>query len=239
MAVDLDLGKMIGPLPLGAWIGAVGGGLALLMYNRSHASAAPPVATSPDDAPESLNGEPGVGTGGWTYMPPQAPTGTDTGSVETEPDTNEAWGRRAVNGLIALGYPPAVSDAAIRKYLEGARLGAQEYTLVTIALGKYGAPPMILPAPMFGPPTLPKVTVGTAGKPVAVARKPPVSKPHVRHYIVRPGDTLSKIGKKYRVSWQSIYNANRKGKRRADGTPGMIVNANRISIGWKLVIPNS
>lgn len=227
MAVDLDLGKMVGPLPLGAWIGIVGGGLALTAYTRNRGVAESGPVAGPDDVPESLNGEPGVGTGGWTYTPP--PT-AESGSVESEPDTNESWGRRAVNGLIAQGYNAAVSDAAIRKYLEGAKLGAQEYTLVTIALGKYGAPPILLPAPVFGPPTLPKGTSGGAGKPTTVPKPKPVAKPHVRTYVVKPGDTLSGIGKKFKVSWQSIYNANRK---------KIGSNPNRISIGMRLVIPNS
>ncbi len=227
MALDLDLGKMIGPLPLGAWVATIGGGLALMAYTRRQSTD---IVTAPVEEMVSGNTEPGVGdgsVGGW--VPTYPSTGTGDDSVSGDPDTNEAWGRMAINGLIAMNYNPSVSDAAIRKYLEGAKLSASEYALVTIALGKYGAPPVVLPAPIFGPPTLPKVTTGTKGKPTAPTKPKPVSKPHVRYYTVRPGDTLSKIGKKYHVSWQSIYNANRK----------RIKNPNVIVPGWRLVIPNS
>lgn len=243
-----DFGKMVGPLPLGAWIGIVGGGLAFMAYSRSQSDSEP--LTEPVEEWEDTSIPAGVGvggtiggstdggnTGGWTYTPPVS----GGGSVAQEPDTNEAWGRRAVNGLIALGYDPAVSDSAIRKYMEGAALSASEYALVTIALGKYGAPPILLPAPFFAPPTLPKPPVAGApgaGKPAVVTKPKPVSKPKVRYYTVRPGDTLSKIGKKYNVGWQSIYNANRTGKKRADGSKGILSNPNLIRPGQKLVIPN-
>lgn len=235
MALDLDLGKMIGPLPLGAWLGTVGGGLALMAYQRSR-SAVEPASSGATEYAEDTSVPSGVGTGGWTYTPPGDTSADD---VSGEPETNESWGRKAVNGLIALGYDPAVSDSAVRKYLEGGNMGAKEYALVTVALGKYGAPPILLPAPVFAPPTLPKVGSGTAGKPTVVVRPKPVSKPHIRYYTVKPGDTLSRIGKRYGVSWQAIFNANRKGKRRADGKMGMIASANVVRPGWRIIIPNS
>lgn len=240
-----DFGKMVGPLPLGAWIGIVGGGLAFMAYSRSQTAEAPAEAFEEwedTSIPEgvgvggTVGGGAGGGSGGWTYTPPA----TDA-PVSQEPDTNEAWARRAVNGLIALGYDPAVSDSAVRKYMEGAAMGASEYALITIALGKYGAPPILLPAPFFGPPTMPKPPVAGApgaGKPAVVTKPKPVSKPKVRYYVVRPGDTLSKIGKKFGVGWQAIYNANRTGKKRADGSRGILSNPNRIVPGQKLIIPN-
>lgn len=237
MAVDLpDFGKMIGPLPLGAWLGVVGGGLGLMYYQRQQAAGSDGGYTgTADDQPieewEDISVPSGVGVGGFTYTPP-----TDTSAASNEPDTNEAWARRAVNGLIALGYDPAVSDAALRKYMEGAQLGASEYALVTIALGKYGAPPLLLPAPVFGPPTMPN-TAGGAGKPPATQKPAPVKKPGVRYYIVKPGQTLSGIAKRHGTTWQAVFNANKKGRKRADGTPGMISNPDRIQAGWRLILP--
>jgi nucleoid-associated protein YgaU len=46
-------------------------------------------------------------------------------------------------------------------------------------------------------------------------------------YEVRSGDSLSKIGQKYGVSWQDIYEANR----------GQIKDPDLIQPGWKLNIP--
>ncbi len=46
-------------------------------------------------------------------------------------------------------------------------------------------------------------------------------------YVVQSGDSLSKIGQKYGVKWQDIYEANR----------DQIKNPDLIHPGWKLKIP--
>lgn len=48
-----------------------------------------------------------------------------------------------------------------------------------------------------------------------------------REYTVENGDSLSKIGKAYGVSWQDIYEANK----------DIIKNPDLIEVGWKLKIP--
>ncbi|TDW49104.1 LysM domain-containing protein [Flavobacterium sp. 270] len=48
-----------------------------------------------------------------------------------------------------------------------------------------------------------------------------------REYTVENGDSLSKIGKAYGVSWQSIFEANK----------DIIKNPDLIQVGWKLKIP--
>jgi nucleoid-associated protein YgaU len=48
-----------------------------------------------------------------------------------------------------------------------------------------------------------------------------------REYTVENGDSLSKIGKTYGVSWQDIYEANK----------DIIKNPDLIEVGWKLKIP--
>jgi nucleoid-associated protein YgaU len=178
--------------------------------------------------------------------------------VSPAPATDEDWGTAATNWLIAKGYDPATADSAVRKYLESAQMSAQEFALITLALGALGAPPQILPAPVFGPPTAPvptppvttttppPVTTPTTPKPTPVVPKPkPKPKPapapkKITYYTVKPGDTLSGIALKYYHNghnWSPIYNANKHGVRRADGTTGMISNPNLIRVGWKLIIP--
>lgn len=46
-------------------------------------------------------------------------------------------------------------------------------------------------------------------------------------YVVSKGDNLSKIGKKYGLTWKEIYNANK----------DLIKNPDLIYPGWKLKIP--
>lgn len=231
-----DLGKMYGPLPLGAWIAVVGGGLGFALYTRKQTGST--TDTTGANSPVDTSGVPGVGAGGsGQFVDVTPPTGN--GDVAQAPTDNDSWGTQAINYLIAQGYDSTVSDSAIRKYLALDALSAQEYSLVNIALRHMGAPPVPLPPPMFGPPTLPKPSTTPAHKPPAPppAKKPPAPRPRIRYYVVRPGDTLSAIGHRYNVSWQSIYNANRYGTTRADHTPGMIHNPNLIHIGWRLIIP--
>ncbi|MHC0446283.1 LysM peptidoglycan-binding domain-containing protein [Flavobacterium sp. 3-218] len=56
-----------------------------------------------------------------------------------------------------------------------------------------------------------------------------VSESAVTEYTVKSGDSLSKIGKQYNVSWQSIYEANK----------DIIKNPDLIQPGWKLKIPTA
>jgi nucleoid-associated protein YgaU len=221
-----------------------------MVYSRSQGGgAATPDAATPDDT----SGDPGVGTGAisnWVDNTPPAATSV----TPTTYATDEDWGTGATNWLIAKGYDPATADSAVRKYLESAQMSAQEYALITLALGALGAPPQILPAPVFGPPTIPTTPTPTpTPTPVTPAPVKPTPKPvpkpapkpapkKITYYTVKPGDTLSGIALKYYHNghnWSPIYNANKSGTKRADGTKGMISNPNLIRVGWKLIIPAS
>lgn len=229
-----DFGKMIGPLPLGAWLAVVGVGAGVALYRRSNPAPEPTIV-------EDTSGVPGVGEGAVSqWIQTQPPVGT--GDVAGAPADNDAWGRLAINYLIAQGYDATVSDSAIRKYLGGEKLSAQEYTLVGIALRHMGAPPTPLPPPVFAPPTLPKPQ--PIVKPPPKPTPKPVPKPsttkHFRYYTVVKGDTLWGIASKYYhhgADWPRIFNANHYGHKRADGTQGMIRNPNLIYPGWRLIIP--
>jgi hypothetical protein len=228
----LDLGKQVGPLPLGAWLAVVGAGVGLAAFSKRAADA-------PPEPMEDVGGVPGVGEGpGWTAVPPPV---TMPGGVAPEPETNEEWARAAVTWLIAQGYNPAVADSAVRKYMAEERMSAQEYALIMLALARLGPPPILLGPPIFGPPTQPKPKPAPKKpNPRPGPRKPPAPRPRVRYYVVKRGDTLSGIAKRYYnnpLGYVRIFNANRAGKRRSDGTPGMISNPNRINVGWRLIIP--
>ena len=233
-----DMGKMYGPLPLGAWLAVVGGGLAIALYTRR-------TTTAESVEYVDTSGVPGVGTGGsgmgWVDVSP--PT-TGSNPIQGQPETNDEWARQAINFLIASNYDPATADSAIRKYIGGEALSATEFALVNIALGKLGSPPIPLPPPIFAPPTIPKPTPTPEPTPTPKPTPTPTPtptpvKPSFRYHTVRPGDTLWAIAIRYykKPDWQRIYNANKKGTTRADKKPGFISNPNLIYPGWVLLIP--
>lgn len=134
----LDLGKQVGPLPLGAWIVVVGGGLGIAYWTKRNQSA----DTSQEPVVDT-SGVPGVGdgsVGGW--IPTQPSTGTNT---DTAIATNEDWAYKAKQYLIGKGYPAITASSAIDKYIAGLKPSVQEYTLVGIALAAIGPLPQGLP----------------------------------------------------------------------------------------------
>lgn len=61
-----------------------------------------------------------------------------------------------------------------------------------------------------------------------IAVSPITPAPSMQEYEVVKGDNLSKIGKKYGVSWKEIYEANK----------NIISDPDLIQPGWKLKIPH-
>lgn len=237
MATGIDFGKQYGPLPLGAWVIVVAGGLGIAYYTR-RAGTGPVVV-------EDTSGDPGVGEGpGWVAVPP--PT---TGPVvpDARPQTNDEWGFQAINWLIAQGYPPVMADSAIRKYLEAKALSPQEQALLQAALRHLGAPPTPLSGDVPAPPV---VTPPVIIKPPVVS--PPVVKPpaplpqplKLRYVIITPWptqlSTLSGIARRYYGNagrWPEIFRVNRVGFTRPDGTKGWIVNPDLIYPGRTVYVP--
>lgn len=238
----LDLGKQVGPLPLGAWIVVVGGGLGIALYTRNSGSA--------PEVVEDTSGEPGVGVGGsgqWTDVTPTTPaTNTDPRAAVVDNDT---WAVYVMGVLIGrYNYDPLLVDSAIRKYISGSKLSATEYTIVREAI-KIMVPPNPLPAddntttptPTKPIPTPPKTVPGPVKpKPKPPANQKPQARPTARYYTVKRGDTLWGISKRYYgtgTRFMTIFNANRKGKKLPDGTAGKISNPSLIQPGWRLHIP--
>jgi hypothetical protein len=148
VASGLDLGKQIGPLPLGAWIGVVAGGLGLAWYvNRNSGSA----TSNPIEESTGIAAETGVGTGGqqFIYDPPQGGPASPTVY-----ETNEQWGRAAILHLLSEGKDPGTSTLAVSRYLGEYSLTADQQALVSLAIAKLGPPPQ-LPS---NPPDLPGTT---------------------------------------------------------------------------------
>lgn len=214
----LNMGKMVGPLPMGAWVVIVGGGLTFALYARHGQIASS--AAQPADPSTSVDASGGVGVGGsgqWTDLTP--PT---TGASSGAPTNNDQWGIAAVDYLITKGYDPGLADSAIRKFLGGAKLSITEYALVREALTHLGSTPTLLPAPLYDVPGIPVPTVPPPvhvptphqPPPRPTPAPKPVPKPAVRHYTVTTADRASGlwgIATRYYhnpLRWKDIYNAN-------------------------------
>jgi len=153
----LDLSKQIGPLPLGVWlgVGAAGIGIAYVINKNMAKNAA--AATQPSSSQLT---ESGVGTGGgqFIYDPP------GTGSPDTVPETNQTWGIKVTNWLVAHGNDPTSADQAVRLYLSARTLTAAQKAMINLAILQYGVPPEPLP-PTEGDeetPTAPSTAVPAA-----------------------------------------------------------------------------
>ncbi len=156
----LDLGKQMGPLPLGAWLAVVGTGVGIAVFGKRN--SAPP---APPEIVEDTSGVPGVGTGpGWVAVPPPS-----YAPAAPQITTNDEWALAATNYLIAQGYDPAQSDQAVRKYITLEKLGVQEYALIRIVLTKLGA----LPYPLPAGPDIPVAVPAQPAVPTAPTPKPP------------------------------------------------------------------
>lgn len=214
-----DFGKMIGPLPLGAWLAVIGGGLAIAYYSRRSggSTADDPVLSDPTTD---------VGAGGsgqWVNVDPPSNSAGNT----SDPTTNDEWGVKAIRQLIGLGYPAAQADQAIRRYIATEGLAISEVVMVGAAIAAIGPTPIPLPPPTVGVPTSPPTN------PPPTPRPP--SKPYTYH-TVRITENLPIIAIKYRKSIVDLWNANKKGILRLDGSKG-ILSSYALHSGQVLVIP--
>jgi hypothetical protein len=186
MASGIDLGKQVGPLPLGAWVAVVGAGLGVALYTRRQSQGAgePTVV-------EDTSGTPGVGTGVsgmWTDVTPQPPSDAPTTYAD-----NDAWARAAIDRLIADGYPAAQVNSAITKALAGGvgdnALSVTEFAIWARALVLMKSPPTPVGVP--APSTVPPVTT-----------PPPATKPRykmawVSSRVEIPNETLATKQKRF------------------------------------------
>lgn len=126
----IDLGKKIGPLPLGLWLLVVAAGLTVGYFiNRNAGKKA-------EENPFDPNSD--VGTGGGTFLPIAPPTEQEGDAV---PQNNQSWGNKAITWLIAQNVDSVVANNAITKFLTGQTLSIQEKAAVAMALTKFGPPP--------------------------------------------------------------------------------------------------
>lgn len=116
---------------------------ALMVYAAIRYKA--PATDAPTDASATdAPGDSGDDTGGDYAGPVQQPvfTATPSAVVSAEnPDTNELWGRRAVEWLVSGGATLSLTTSAITKYLSGDTLSQAEGILRDKAVHQFGIPP--------------------------------------------------------------------------------------------------
>ena len=142
-----DMGKMVGPLPLGAWIVIVGIGVSVVVFTRRSGQIVEEPAIYNDTSPV-----PGVGVGGsgmWQDL--TVPTTSDNSTASATPTDNDEWAKLGLNQAIGLGYNPTQSDYAIRQYLSGGVLDTQSTSIINSILRSLGAPPSSLGMPESKP----------------------------------------------------------------------------------------
>lgn len=168
------LARKVGPLPLGIWLVAAAG--IYYYYSRKQAGAAAGTGTSTPGSQTDPAGNVGYidPSTGYVYGSPedtaalqQASQNSTSGSgastsssVGTTYDTNDAWGRAAVNYLVGLGVDATTANQAITLYLSSQPLTANQQADVNLAIQALGAPPS-LPGPANSNP--PPVTTPPGG----------------------------------------------------------------------------
>lgn len=155
-----DLGKMVGPLPLGGWAVVVAAGLGFAYYRRNSGGGGgvlTPVADVLD--PTTYAGQ----TGGAVGLAAQPTDATATGYT-----SNDQWATAAirylVNNQVADGY---TASQVVSKYLEGGALTSTEQGIIARAVAALGPTPERTPVgqvniPGTGPGTTTPAGNGTA-----------------------------------------------------------------------------
>lgn len=94
-----------------------------------------------------------------------------------------------------------------------------------------------LPVPPTAPP--PKDTTTPPPTTLPAPTKPPGTKPKYTTYVVKRGDTLSGIAKKYKTTWQALYAFNTTKGVRPDATIATLKKRgpNLLYSGEKILIP--
>lgn len=254
------LAKPVGPLPLGVWLLAVGGGLAVAVFVRRGAQndAAEAEAELAEDDPSMPSFRAGTGNGvdstwpgaGNLYTQPSNPTSTAPGATdgtEPKPTTNEAWHALAIRRLLAKGYSPLLVDSALRDYLAGEQLSRAEQAVIAEALVIVGAPPVAPPPPLPGGPAVPEIPT-TPERPDRTPPQRPSPRPNPPRrraperpvsYTVAKGDTLASIARRHKVTTTALYAKNRAGIEAAAKRYGRASSSSGkwIYPGTRLVIP--
>lgn len=243
--IDLpDLSEQVGPLPLGVWILAIGGGLVVAYYiNRRQGSRSEPEPT--DGSGSVLSGA------GLVHAPrepiylvddsPTAPApAPDTDAADAITD-NYSWERAAVSWHVERGVDALTAQDAIARYLSGEPLTARQRNLVSAAIRQLGPPPQPVPPIRHANETKPRKPAPKKPAPKPQPKPTPKPKPKAppkpkrpsgsRAYTIRPGDTLWDIAGRFYgdpTEWPRIWSASKTDLR--SGSPHLIYPGEVVTI---------
>lgn len=176
MNIGEALSKHYGPLPAGAWLVAIVGGIGVAVVIRrqaasdqiaSDAYAAGETAGYDSVAQDSTDGFPDVvysqtnqGAGN-LYEPDPGPSGPIK--------TNAQWRHRVATVLVAAGYRANLVEAALARYFASKSLNRAQQEIISEAFARVGAPPK---PPKPGPKhaTTPRLTLGTLDHNIVTTR---------------------------------------------------------------------
>ena len=130
---------------MGVWIALVGGGLGIAWYVNRHGGSSG-TGNTPATPVED------TGSGSYDTVGPSAGNSSASDSAPSSPQTNEDWGKQAIDYLIASGYDPSASNQAVNLYLNNGKLTVAQTALINIALRKLGSPPSPVGATDTNPP---------------------------------------------------------------------------------------
>lgn len=159
--LSATLGKQAGPLPVGAWIVVVGGGLGIAWWARKNSSSTPATV----DTSGTVDSSVGTGPGGWTQVLPTAATATPNVGV---PTTNDQWAALALTWASTnTNYSLSDVTNAISKYLAGEQRTVAEETILNSIFRQVGAPPFPGPAATLPVTPVTPTTPGTLPPPAS------------------------------------------------------------------------
>lgn len=244
-------GKTAG-MPNSVWIIVLGGAIGWGIYRRKHSTATvDSTAGSASDGSTTIAGQAPA-----EFLPINPPSNSGQANPNGGFASNVDWETACLKWVaantnyaaIAAGHPnppenpsgtnPVSATKAINDYLAGNALFKWEADVVNRLIANVGPPPFApsgdhvgtildppVTAPLPVPIPLPHPSPSPPPPPPPPAPAPPPRQQ--RTYTVVRGDNLTAIGRKFGVSWQAIYNANR----------NKIKNPNLIYPGQVFIIP--
>lgn len=159
--IPAPLAAKVGPYPVVAWAGIIGGGVALGLIIRARRKS----TGAPDGTLDVISDENGTPTG-TTSVPIGArtiplPTNAAPATGAAEPATNLEWSIAAIRWLVSTGADPSTAQAATERFLAGYGLTTNERQLVGKAIAQLGPPPESAPPIIAAPDTPPSSTAPT------------------------------------------------------------------------------